>query len=135
MSPLSVLVVDDEPAVRVCLTRLLVRAGWTVKTAGNCAEALAVLRSAATDAVILDVRMPDGGDGVVSGLDLLASLRKTAEFEQLPVVVLTGYFLSTDEDAAVRQNGASVLYKPADLRTIAARLSALCDGGPDRTRP
>ena len=60
-----------------------------------------------------------------SGLDLLAFLRRDPAFQAMPVIILTGYFLSTEEDAAIRHKGATVLYKPSDLRTISARLSAL----------
>ena len=125
MTELSVLIVDDEPGIRESVGRSLTRAGWRVTKASSCAEARVAMQSARPDAVILDVRMPDGGDGMVSGLDLLAFLRKQRGFERVPVIMLTGYFLSTDEDAAVEQHGAIVLYKPVDLRTIAERLASL----------
>ncbi|HSL21079.1 MAG TPA: response regulator [Vicinamibacterales bacterium] len=131
----SVLLVDDEPAIRESLGRLLTHAGWVVTTASTCAEARAALASMRPDGVILDVRMPDGGDGMSSGLEFLAVLRSQPGSETLPVIILTGYFLSTDEDAAVRRNGASVLYKPADLRMIARRLSSLCCGASGQKPP
>jgi CheY-like chemotaxis protein len=122
MSQPTVLVVDDEAGIRESLRRLLLRAGWLASTAASPSEALAALASARLDAAILDVRMPDGS-GVASGLELLALLRTNAAYRRLPVIVLTGHFLTPDEEALVRQHDARVLYKPVDVQAITDLLS------------
>jgi CheY-like chemotaxis protein len=130
MSQRTVLLVDDEPGIRECLCRLLQRAGWRVTTAPGPAEALELLGTWRPDALILDVRMPDPSGRLYSGLDLLHFLRSRPDYVALPVILLTGYFLTADEDLAVRQNGATVLYKPADLPSLAGALGQLVDGSP-----
>lgn len=126
MSQPTVLVVDDEAGIRESLRRLLQRAGWLPLTAASPSEAIAALAngSAVPDAAILDLRMPDG-NGLTSGLKLLAHLRAQQQYQQLPVILLTGRFLTEDEEADARRHHAIVLYKPAELQTIAELLVRL----------
>ncbi len=124
MSLQTVLVVDDEAGVRESLRRMLLGAGWRPLTATSPSEALAALAADPPDAAILDVCMPDE-NGVTSGIDLLAHIRQWAACRRLPVIVLTGRFLTPAEDAVVRHHNAAVLYKPAELRTITALLDSL----------
>lgn len=124
----TVLLVDDEPGIRECLRRLLQRTGWRVVTAPGPAEALELLGTVRPDALILDVRMPDRSGRLYSGLDLLHFLRSRPDCAALPVILLTGYFLTAEEDLAVRRDGATVLYKPADLPSIAGELGRLFEG-------
>jgi CheY-like chemotaxis protein len=123
----TVLLVDDEPAIRESLRRLLERAGWRVSTAASAADAVVAASEAPPAAIVMDYRMPDSSGEFASGLDLLAALRTRPRLAATPVVMLTGYFLSPEECAAAKRYGARVLYKPADLHAIAARLSGLCD--------
>lgn len=83
---LTVLVVEDEPDVRVIQRLFLQRAGFEVREAANGAEAVEVLRAAPDeiDAVLLDVMMP-----VMTGHDTLPALR--AIDPDLPVVFCSGY--------------------------------------------
>jgi CheY-like chemotaxis protein len=59
----NILVVDDEPALRRALRRLMEKKGWTVVEAGAAAEALEVVGRGGVDAVVCDIRMP-GGSGI-----------------------------------------------------------------------
>jgi CheY-like chemotaxis protein len=123
----TVLLVDDEAAIRESLRRLLERAGWRVTTASSAADAVVAASATPPAAIVMDYRMPDSSGEFASGLDLLAVLRTRPRLAATPVIMLTGYFLSTEECAAAECHGARVLYKPADLHAIAAELSALCD--------
>ena len=125
----TILLVDDEPGVRECLRRLLQRAGWGVITAAGPAEALQALEFVRPDAIILDVRMPDQSGMVCSGLDLLTLLRRGSTHRSLPVILLTGYFLTDDEHERVTRQGATVIYKPVELPAIAGALGRLTRGG------
>lgn len=63
---LRVLVVDDEPGIRLVLSAHLRRRGWEVQEATTGEEAIEVLTDDAFDAVVLDQRMPG-----ISGLDVV----------------------------------------------------------------
>ena len=80
----TVLVVDDEEALRNLAARLIEKRGYQVLTAGDGAEALAVLaRGARVDLMVLDVMMPG-----VDGLQTLEQVRARG-YTKLPVVLLT----------------------------------------------
>ena len=80
----TVLVVDDEEALRDLTARLIEKRGYQVLTAGDGAEALAVLsRGARVDLMVLDVMMPG-----IDGLDTLEQVRARG-YTRLPVILLT----------------------------------------------
>jgi CheY-like chemotaxis protein len=81
-----VLVVDDEPNVREYLAQILRDAGFTVVTAGDGMEALALIRERPPDFISLDLVMPR-----MSGHKLLYELRKDRELSRIPVVIVTAH--------------------------------------------
>jgi DNA-binding response OmpR family regulator len=108
--PLAFLVVEDEAGVRRVLARALAAFGH-VEVATTCAAARAALLTRPFDAVIIDVRLPDG-----SGLDLIAPA--CAESPGVCVLVLTG---STDHAVICRihEEGARYLLKPCHPKHLA----------------
>ena len=88
----TVLVVDDEEALRNLAAKLIERRGYKVLTAADGNEALAVLAGgAAVDLLVLDVMMPG-----LDGLQTLERIRKQRGYGELPVILLTAQ--SRDED-------------------------------------
>jgi len=81
-----VLVVDDELNVREYLAQILRDAGFTVVTAGDGMEALALIRERPPDFISLDLVMPR-----MSGHKLLYELRKDRELSRIPVVIVTAH--------------------------------------------
>lgn len=82
----SILVVDDEPAVRRFASRVLREAGYGVEEAANGVDALSLIRSGVVelDAVVSDIVMPR-----MNGVELLHSL--SLERPRLPVILMSGY--------------------------------------------
>jgi two-component system NtrC family response regulator len=108
MTPMTILVVDDEPAQRELLGGFLAKRGWSVELAAGGAEALAILRRTAVDLVLADYRMPD-----LSGLELLkASQRLNPE---LPVVLITAYGSVASAVEAMKAGAYDYLTKPIEL--------------------
>jgi signal transduction histidine kinase/DNA-binding response OmpR family regulator len=91
----SVLLVEDDPATREVMTRTLEKAGWAVTEAGNGREALDRLAQQKPQLILLDLMMP-----VMDGFDFLLEMRANAEWQDIPVIVLTAKDL-TDEDRRV----------------------------------
>ncbi len=84
-TPPRVLVVDDEPAIRTLVARMLRRAGFEPVEATDGQEAIEQLDRSPFDAVVLDLMMPD-----VGGERMLAQLRSAPETKRTPVVIITG---------------------------------------------
>jgi two-component system response regulator PilR (NtrC family) len=80
-----ILVVEDEPAARVVVRRILEREGYVVVTAADVATARAILANAALDLALVftDLGLPDG-----SGRDVLAAA--SARDRGLPVILTSG---------------------------------------------
>jgi CheY-like chemotaxis protein len=78
----KILLVDDDPAIRQILVRLLAEEGYLVLTAANGAEALALVASAKFNLVLLDLNMP-----VKNGWDTFEQL--TARNPLLPIILIT----------------------------------------------
>lgn len=122
----SVLVIDDEPTVQRTLSQFLSYHGFEPFQAGTVDAAITTLARQEVDAVILDVRLPDDREGHHhSGLELLAYLRRTAEYAHLPVLVLTGNLLTDEEEHLIRRYGAYTFYKPQPFGSLIKHLNRL----------
>jgi len=103
----TVLVVDDEEALRTLAARLIERRGHTVLTAATGTEALDVLKGGATiNLVVLDVVMPG-----LSGLQTLEDMRRQGHTE-LPVILLTAKAADEDILGGYKKGADYYLTKP-----------------------
>jgi signal transduction histidine kinase/DNA-binding response OmpR family regulator len=103
----EVVVVDDDLATRDVLRRTLAREGWTVIEAEDGYGALALLeRSPPPAVVVLDLMMPG-----MDGFQVLEAIRRSGEWRDVPVVVVTAKDLARDELAWLRTNAEEVFQK------------------------
>jgi two-component system response regulator MprA len=114
----SLLVVDDEPAVRESLRRALGLEGYEVTLAAEGEEALARLAADDFEAVVLDVAMPR-----MDGVEVCRRLR--AAGDRTPVLMLTARDAIDDRVAGLDAGADDYLVKPFALRELIARLRAL----------
>ncbi|HEV2749850.1 MAG TPA: ATP-binding protein, partial [Gemmatimonadales bacterium] len=126
-SGLSVLIVDDEDALRDALLRFLQRRGISAEGASDGAAALRALRERTFDVVISDVRMPG-----MSGREFLDRLRRDRPGVASRLVFSTGDTLAPDTAALLRESGVPTVTKPFDfaelervIRDLAARPRAV----------
>ncbi|MET8428310.1 response regulator transcription factor [Nocardia sp. NPDC004860] len=117
-SPVSVLVVDDEPALAELLALALRYEGWTVGTAGDGRTAVAKARELRPDVVVLDVMLPD-----MTGLEVLDRLRHL--LPDLPVLLLTAKDSVEDRIAGLTAGGDDYVTKPFSIDEVVLRLRAL----------
>jgi len=80
-----ILIVDDLPASRDAMSRLLQHKGYETVVAANGEEGIMKLRQSNPDLVLLDHMMPK-----VDGLTFLAQIRRFPKWKQLPVIMMTG---------------------------------------------
>ncbi len=117
----SILVVDDEEAVRTVLAEVLELEGYRVDLARNGAEGLAKLSEQPYGVTFLDLRMP--GE---SGIDILKTIKTTSP--QMPVIVVSGIAHGHELEAARRQGAFACVKKPWDtaelLRLIRTAISS-----------
>jgi len=111
-----VLVVDDEPALRLLVGAVLKDEGWEVLEAGSAEAALDMLPQAAPSVILLDMRMPG-----MDGLEALGALR--VKVPGVPVVMLTAFGTVGHAVDAMKRGAFDYLTKPADNEELVAVLS------------
>ena len=112
-TPATVLVVEDEAALRQVLQRALERQGYRVLAAGSAEIAYELLGSDRADAVLLDVRLP-----VMSGLALYLAILHRAPALAGRIAIMTGDAEADGVRAWLERNPCTVLHKPFDLHQI-----------------
>jgi CheY-like chemotaxis protein len=116
-APPTVLVVDDDLSIRRLLGLALESEGFHVATAANGQEALAKVRDASPQAIVLDLRMP-----VMSGRDFLRVFRETAQTRTIPILAISAY----DVDTTATELGVDAfLAKPVELHALIGMVSSL----------
>lgn len=116
MTIACVLAVDDEPQILRFLRPSLETAGYKVLTAGNGAEALHTAATAAPDAVLLDLGLPD-----IDGKDVIARLRA---WTKVPIIVLSARDREAEKIAALDLGADDYVEKPFGMGELLARLRA-----------
>ena len=112
----TVLIVDDDRAVREGLTRAIASAGFETRAAEGVVVAREMLARGGVDCVLLDIRLKDG-----DGLELLAEIRKS--HPRTPVVMATAYGDSDRTIVAMKQGAFDYLTKPFDLDLLLATIA------------
>src|SRR6478735_12562966 len=105
----QVLVVDDEPDLRTLYELTLLREGYRVDAAASLGEAWQLLEQRKFDAVITDMRLPDG-----LGLDLLQRMLAQQRAERC--IVMTAYGSAENAVDALKAGAFDYLTKPVDLK-------------------
>jgi CheY-like chemotaxis protein len=117
---LTVLIVDDEAAVRRALQRWLARAGHRVLEAGSGEEALEVLAGQDVDVVLLDLRLP-----TMSGRTLYHSIAARRPDLAARVVIMSGDVGDPADKEWLELHHLTVLAKPFELSQVDGILQAL----------
>jgi PAS domain S-box-containing protein len=114
-----VLVVDDNPAKRYAIARLLRAAGFVVSEAGSGQEALAVANDGA-DAIVLDVNLPD-----LDGYEVCRILREREGTARTPIIHLSATFTESGDKVYGLESGADgYLTHPVEPPVLVATVRA-----------
>ena len=104
-SQASILIVDDEPGIRIGCRRALEPAGYSVEEAGSFKQGQEKLASAMFDLVLLDVMLPDG-----RGIDLLPDI--VAKDPEIVTIIVTGYATVEMAVNAIKHGAYDFISKP-----------------------
>jgi two-component system chemotaxis response regulator CheY len=121
----DVLVVDDSAAIRKILKRVLRQTGMAIRAiheAGDGQEALAAMAQHKIDLVLSDINMPK-----MDGLQLLASLKASPQWQKIPVVMITTEGGETKVAEAVRLGAAGYVRKPFTADQIKEKLVGILE--------
>ena len=116
-----ILVIDDEPDLRTLYELTLLREGYRVEAAADLAQARAHLEQRRFDAVITDMRLPDG-----LGLELLREM--VAQQRPERCVVITAHGSAENAVEALKAGAFDYLTKPVDLRQFRGVVASAIQG-------
>ncbi len=111
--PAQILVIDDEPDLRTLYELTLLREGYRVEAAGSVSEAWQHLEAGRFDAVITDMRLPDG-----QGMEIIHRIQREQRSERC--VVMTAYGSAENAVEALKAGAFDYLTKPVDLKQFRA---------------
>jgi DNA-binding response OmpR family regulator len=123
--PPTVLVVDDDRAIRIALERALRLEGFDVDTAAGGERALELIGERRPSVVLLDVMMPD-----LSGVEVARRLR--GDGVEVPICMLSARDEVADRVAGLEAGADDYIIKPFALEEVVARLHALLRRSPRR---
>ncbi|MGF2733883.1 response regulator [Marinobacter sp. DUT-1] len=113
----SILVVDDDAAIRELLQEHLSRVGYDIRTAEDGERMRLLLAERPADLIVLDIMLP-GDDG-------FTLCREIREHSQVPIIMLTASSDETDRVVGLEIGADDYLAKPFSARELQARVKAL----------
>lgn len=113
----SILIVDDEIAIRELLKFNLENEGFKVTSAADGEEALALLNDKKFDLVILDVMLPG-----INGMEVCRRMRSDSSLEAIPVIMLTARGEEIDKVLGLELGADDYITKPFGVRELIARI-------------
>lgn len=116
----SVLVVEDEHAIRELLVFTCENSGMEVRGASNVAEARKMLEAKIPDIILLDWMLPD-----CSGLEWLKEIRKSEFYKKIPVIMVTARSLEDDKVIGLEKGADDYIVKPFSPKELIARIKAV----------
>jgi CheY-like chemotaxis protein len=119
LEPVSILVVDDDQAIRESIAEILEDEGYNVVTAGDGAQALQLLKRLRPKLIILDLNMP-----VLSGDEFRLVQRLDPDLRRIPTVVLSA--VDRMPERASELQAAACIAKPIKLPDLLAVAEQFC---------
>jgi two-component system sensor histidine kinase ChiS len=117
-----ILIVDDSPETCQPIARLLTRLGYHVQCVSHGRDALEVMGTVQPECVVLDLMMPE-----VSGLDVLASMRRQHGLANVPVLMYSAGATPEDRTNAARLGANDFVTKgTVEWPDLLCRIEALC---------
>jgi len=126
MTAPTILLVEDDPALRTLTARALGENGFVVRPASAAPEMWLALEAGAVDLVILDIMLPG-----TSGIDLCRALRQRSD---VPIIFVSAKGSETDRVVGLELGADDYIAKPFSTRELVARVRAVLRRPPLETR-
>jgi two-component system, cell cycle response regulator DivK len=114
-----ILVVEDQEDNRQILRDLLTSGGFDMIEAENGADAIAAAEANRPDLILMDIQLP-----ILDGYEATRRIKANPDLKSIPIIVVTSYALSGDEDKARRAGCDDYVAKPFSPRELLAKIKA-----------
>jgi len=116
----TILIVEDEPAIQELIALNLKRAGHMVLCADSAEQAKKMVNNVLPDLVLLDWMLPD-----MSGIEFARKLRREDRTKAIPIIMLTARIQESDKIAGLEAGADDYITKPFSPRELLARIKAV----------
>ncbi len=116
----TILVVDDEPAIRQMLGFALASSGYSISEAGDVNEAQTVLNDSVPDLILLDWMLPG-----VSGIDFARRLKRDTITRAIPIIMVTAKGEEEEKVRGLEIGADDYVTKPFSTKELVARIRAV----------
>lgn len=120
MSDINVLVVEDEDAIREMLGLVLEQADFSVRSATDAHQALAMMNQREPDLILLDWMLPG-----LSGVEWARRLKRDQTYNEIPIILLTARGEEEDRVRGFEVGADDYVTKPFSTRELIARIKAV----------
>jgi DNA-binding response OmpR family regulator len=117
---MHILIAEDDPDIANLIAHYIEKSGWRAHIAASGTEALACLREAPADLLVLDVMLPG-----MSGLEVCRAVRADASTSQLPIIMVTARTEETDRIVGLDIGADDYVAKPFSPNELIARIRAV----------
>ncbi len=114
-----ILVVEDQEDNRRILRDLLTSVGFQILEAEDGEQGIAAAEAHRPDLILMDIQMP-----IVDGYEATRRIKANPELKAIPIIVVTSYALSGDEDKARAAGADDYITKPYSPRQLLAKVKA-----------
>ncbi|MBS0424732.1 MAG: phosphate regulon transcriptional regulator PhoB [Proteobacteria bacterium] len=116
----TILIVEDEAAIQELITYNLRQAGYETVCADNAEKAMAVIKAALPDLILLDWMLPG-----MSGIEFARVLRRDDRTRLIPIIMLTARTQELDKVTGLEMGADDYITKPFSPRELIARINAV----------
>jgi len=120
MSPFTILIVEDEDAIRNMLVVILQQQNFNILEAANVADARVILQDTMPDLILLDWMLPD-----INGDEWTRQLKSNPSFSDLPIILLTAKGEEADKVRGLDLGADDYVTKPFSPKELVSRIKAV----------
>ncbi len=113
----SILIIEDDPDMRITIARMLSRNGFCTLEADTGEAAMRIFKASHTDLILLDITLPD-----TDGISLAREIRGQSE---IPIIIVTGKDDVIDRVVGLEIGADDYLTKPFHMRELVARINTV----------
>ncbi len=118
--PKVLLYIEDDPANRILVRRVMEAQGYRVLEAGSGAEGVAIAQAEQPGVILVDINMPD-----MDGFEVMARLKETPRTASVPVIAVTAMVMKGDRERTLEAGCADYIEKPIDVDLLPEQVAAV----------
>lgn len=122
--PRVILYIEDDPANRLLVRRILEAEGYQVLEAESGAYGLQMARLAQPNLILVDINMPD-----MDGYEVAVRLRAMPEVHNVPIVALTANVMKGDRERSLEAGCSGYIQKPLDVDLLPVQIASFLARG------